>query len=157
MRPSEGDTVETLVAALVHELERGLRLLHALSDDQFVTGVEDLELRAIGAHQRHVLDACEALLAGVGRREIAYDRRRRDRRSERDRALAIARTEAIIAALQRLPASDTRLGVRDAVDPSEAPPETASSLSRELLYLFEHVVHHHALMKVCALALGVRL
>lgn len=106
---------------------------------------------AIGPHLRHVLEHYEELLDGLGRRVLEYDRRRRDRRVEQDATVARSRFCTVIERLETLeevpPVSDEVAVMLFGGVEGEECFVSKSSLSRELLFVAGHAVHHYAILK----------
>ena len=138
-----------LVTGCVGALEQGLALLERL-DDRLYNETGGLPVRSgVGSHFRHCLDFYQAFLKGVEQGRVNYHRRERDTFVERDRACAAAKIELTIErlwALAVLP-GDTPLevGPEDS-DPDLTDGWCASTLARELQFLFSHTVHHFALV-----------
>ncbi len=156
MEQGESSEVRAVCRALVEELERGRKLLIALTDEEYSAEFEELELRSIGAHHRHVLDSCAAFLSGHPAGAIDYRRRGRSRVVENQRSEGVARADLLMESFATFVAPDTRVEVRDTLEPGKPPVVTRSTDARELLFLLEHMVHHHAMMRVCARGMGVR-
>lgn len=138
-----------LVAGCVGALEQGRALLERL-DDRLYNDTAGLPVQSgVGSHFRHCLDFYHAFLKGVERGRVNYNRRERDITVERDRACAAAKIEIAVegvCALAGLP-GDTRLqvGPEDS-DPDLTDGWCASTLARELQFLFSHTLHHFALI-----------
>lgn len=104
----------------------------------------------IGPHLRHIIEHYEALVLRPAAAEVDYDRRARDRRLERSPALARQRLAALRAALREWTEADlddgllvfTLGGVQ-----GQWPLACASTVSRELVFLASHAVHHFALLR----------
>ena len=135
-----------LIGGCVSVLEQGHALLGRL-DDRLYTNAAGLPVQSgAGSHVRHCLDFYQSLLEGVWTGRVDYNRRGRDALVARDRACAAARIEIVIEelrALADLPGDTTLL-----VSPEDAEADTwcASTLARELQFLFSHTVHHYALV-----------
>lgn len=144
---------ETLALALLQPIA----LLRLVDPDAFVRGAPELGLSSIGAHLRHVGDAVDCLLRGIGDGRVDFDARDRDERLERDPELAIARLESLAARLRSLDAASApeALVVRhDAAGESERA-FAASTPERELMFLTTHAIHHWALVAVLLRRAGV--
>jgi hypothetical protein len=116
--------------------------------------------KVVGPHLRHVIEHFEALAMPVEEGIIDYDSRPRDRALERHPALAQAR----IAALQRwlsdplVPLLEQAVRVRSQAGlTGEFSVEVASTVARELVFLFSHAVHHYALLKQHCATEGIAL
>jgi len=144
---------ETLAATL----EQPLESLFLVSRDDFVRGEPELGLSSIGAHVRHVGDAVECLLTGLGCGRIDFDARTRDERLERDPALAVARLRDLASRVRRLDREccpESVLVSHDAPSGATLPVAT-STPERELIFLASHCVHHWALVAVLMRRCGI--
>lgn len=105
---------------------------------------------SIGPHLRHIIEHYEALVLRPFVAEVDYDQRARDRTLERSPALARQRFAALRAALRGWAEADLE-------DPllvftlggvvGQWPLVCASTISRELVFLASHAVHHFALLR----------
>lgn len=141
---------ETARDTLAHALLQPIPLLRRIECAAFVRGDTALGLSSIGAHVRHVGDAVECLLRGIGSGRIDFDARDRDERLERDAALAIARLVELAARVRSLAAADApeALMVRHDAGEGVDAPFAATTPERELMFLTTHAVHHWALVAV---------
>ena len=157
MNATHRDTTERLAASNAACLRQGLALLARLSDEQYACARPPFERGGIGAHIRHVVDHYDALLAGVATGSVDYDLRERDRRVERERGLARARLEHVLAQLLALPAGahERVLAVHMDDGGRRAGPPAQSSVGRELQFLLSHTVHHYALIAAKARGAGL--
>lgn len=139
-------TRNSLIAALCDAMS----ILRRIRDEDFRLGEESLGLSSIGAHVRHVGDACDRFLDGIERGFIDYDGRARDVRYEFDRIAAIERFESLVARLARFDGAARRGELRVKHDAPEGSDHLAlfSSVERELMFLASHSVHHFALVAV---------
>lgn len=116
----------------------------------------------IGQHLRHSLDhyaRCLAAAEAATPTVIQYDRRERGTAVESDVGEARREVERLIKAVESLPdaalaAPVSAAFVLSAGGEGEAQP-MASTLGRELGFVTHHAIHHHALIKTMAGALGV--
>lgn len=131
-------------------LGQGRDLVASLTDDQFTRPGPAKPPAGIGSHLRHVLDHYDSFLAGAPGGRLDYDRRVRDPELERSRDKALAKIDAILAALEAMKAAPADRAVQVKMDCGDDTDETswwsASSLRRELQFLISHTVHHYALM-----------
>lgn len=133
----------SIVEHPIRELEKTLELTERIPE---ITYRERGDKQgSIGAHVRHVLDFVNALLQGIRTGSVDYTARERDERTERDRRYAAWKIRIAIRDLGKCSREDPGmlLSVR-----SEVLPGTwhRSSFSREVEFVFTHMVHHHALI-----------
>ena len=105
---------------------------------------------SIGPHLRHVIEHYEALVLRPFVAEVDYDQRARDRTLERSPALARQRFAALRAALRgwaEVDLDDALLVFTLGGVQGQWPLACASTISRELVFLASHAVHHFALLR----------
>ncbi len=114
----------------------------------------------VGSQYRHVLDHYRAFVDHWESGSIDYDARQRSPEIERDPQAALAQTEAIIAALDRIHVEDANRPVAVQMDcggGQHLPDWRPSTVGRELQFLVSHTVHHYALIKLLLEDVGVAL
>lgn len=107
-----------------------------------------------GGHVRHILDAYDCLLRGVGAGLVDFTARERDERTATDPKFAGERISRTVKALRmlRIPAS-APLSVR--AEDTAGNAWCASSVGRELQSLLSHTIHHLALVALVLRLRGV--
>lgn len=148
-------SLKTLIA---HTRATVDELLHLCTADE--TGGA-LYAQVVGPHIRHVLDHFDSLLEGSHCPEavVNYDARSRDIRTETMRGVAVDRLRRVLSGLQGLEqlALDTPLQVLCSSVPGESVVPVPSTLGRELLFVQSHAIHHQAVIRAQAEALGLLL
>jgi uncharacterized damage-inducible protein DinB len=147
------DTTARLAAGNAAQLRQGLTLLERLSDAQYAGDSALFSRGGVGAHVRHVLEHYACFLEGLAAGAVDYDGRERERALERDRELARARIEQVLAALEALEEDPAR-PLEVALDAGGGDLRTTSSVARELQFLASHTVHHLALVAAMLRAAG---
>lgn len=111
----------------------------------------------LGPHLRHCLDHMTALLRGLDAGIFDYDARDRDPRIERDPERFLTALADAEAGLRRLAGHDLSRPVEVLQMPAPDAHLTgvASTLSRELVFLSSHTIHHLALMIQLARSMGL--
>ncbi|WP_026959735.1 hypothetical protein [Aliagarivorans taiwanensis] len=111
----------------------------------------------IGRHVRHILDHFWALQLGMEQGVIDYNQRQRDSALEQQPDLALARCQQLIEWLDGQIEQDNPLQVISEISVHEQQNiEVSSLLSRELLYLINHTIHHIAYAKLLGQQLGLQ-
>jgi uncharacterized damage-inducible protein DinB len=132
-------------------------VIRAMSDEQYTRKPVGVVSSNVGGHVRHCLDHVEALLAGIARGEVDYDRRQRGTEVETSREAAldvIRRQERQLLTFPRH-SECWPLRLSALVSSCLPPTETETTVGRELAFVLSHTVHHNALIAVMALILGV--
>ena len=140
-------------------LQQGLDLIRRLDDNLYMPETGKARTSSVGMQFRHGLDFYFCLLAGLGSGEVDYESRQRDSRIAEDRLYAAERMDDLIGSLAKLNDMDADRRIRTR---GEAPagaghhtaPWAASSVLRELQFLFSHTVHHYAIIRLLLAARG---
>lgn len=128
-----------------------------LMDDSLMVAKVDVAPSTIGRHLRHIADHFSALVQGEGNELVDYEARSRDSLMESCRETCRETFVDIQQWLMALKPEDLpqTLLVRTDVGIGEALVTTLpSTLARELAFVCSHAVHHYAIIRIIAQALG---
>jgi hypothetical protein len=121
-------------------------LLESLTDEQYGRKVALLSDASIGQHTRHVIEFFQELEKGYQTGLVNYDARKRNYTLETQREFAINELVGIAAVVAK---ENKALNlVVDFGGEGNNPYEVPTSYQRELVYNFEHTIHHMALLKI---------
>lgn len=140
--------ISKLIEANIHSLEAAEQILLGITDCQYRAVVGPFSV-SLGKHFRHITDHYQQLLAGLPQALIEYDRRERLEAEEYERSAMIMRLRSINNQLSQLVKKlqcDRSLSVCLALEEFGDSPIVPSTLSRELLFLQSHSVHHYAII-----------
>jgi uncharacterized damage-inducible protein DinB len=129
-----------------HELLEQLKAcLSQFKSQEYSTSLSIFSGSSIGQHTRHILEFYQCLLQQVDEGIINYDLRKRNLSIETDLEIVL---EAITDLQQQLPllTLDNKVILQGTLGGEMN--TVASSVSRELLYVIEHSVHHMAILKM---------
>lgn len=145
-------------AALAGALEALADLAAKADPETYATGLAFGFHSPIGAHFRHCIDHVEALIAGMESGEICYDRRARGTLVETDRRVGLETARERARTVRAIGDSmlDSSIVVRAVVTPDSGELLFDSTISREVLYVFHHTLHHTALMSAQATNMGIQ-
>jgi uncharacterized damage-inducible protein DinB len=130
--------------------------VESLSDAEYAQQPDEFT-SSVGCHLRHTLNHVRALLRGADSGTVDYDARDRGLPVERDRDEARRQTLGWIRRLDDVCLEvDRSLYVRSLVNAHGAEVVTCSSLSRELAFVLNHTIHHHAMMAAAARSMGAQ-
>lgn len=139
------NNISTLLALNVETLQRLRTALESI-DPSLYTHVNTKGRASVGQHVRHTLEFFECLLEGG--RFVNYDERKRDILVESSSDHAIVTIDKVIRNLEDV-TKDFPLVLKAGLPSSSSQPlQVSSSLSRELLYVLEHAIHHMALIRI---------
>jgi uncharacterized damage-inducible protein DinB len=150
LRSAESPSSASEVDALRRLLDELQTLLLGVGPDLYCATFASDVSGTIGEHVRHCLDHVSALLTADRSGPLSYDRRHRGTPVERDPAEAVLRIEqletALVAWSRR--SLDEPLLVATMTSPSGETVTGWSTLSRELAFVVNHTIHHHAIIGV---------
>lgn len=131
--------LKTLLSELGKALEK-------LTDQEYTEAVPLIGGSSIGGHTRHTIEFLQELLEGYTGGAVNYDLRKRDTVLE---SSVSATNEAINTLIKNMPLADRPLTLYTQYGSGDIQPiVTATSYQREMIYNFEHIVHHMALIRV---------
>lgn len=134
----------TLFSLVSQTLAKLVDLLNQLDDATYTAPCQALSNASIGQHTRHIIELFQCLLNQYETGIICYDKRARNAKIESETEYAISCIETIQNQLFK----EDKLLVL-----AQFGTEINSNYYRELLYNWEHCIHHQALIKVAVLAL----
>ena len=126
-----------------------IELLEKLDSKPYAQPLSLFNGSTIGQHFRHILDFYGCLTRGVASGRIDYADRQRDTRVETEPDYAATVFAAYSSAIQQLPEEVQVEIVADfSSDFNEERPVVLSTVGRELMYAYDHAVHHLAMIKM---------
>ncbi len=103
----------------------------------------------VGQHIRHIIDFYLCLLNGIDDTYIDYDHRERNPQIEQDKTVAHNIIQQIAIQTQKLPIHKmVKVNSCFAPDQDIQNTEIHSSIGRELMYAYDHAIHHLAMVKI---------
>ncbi len=135
-----------ILSSINNNLDELIRLLQQLSSEEYSNPCVQLSNSSIGEHTRHIIELFQCLENQYESGVINYDQRQRNILIQTNTDFAI---EKIIAIQNNLDKENKNILLQQKIDGNEI--QTESNYYRELLYNFEHCIHHQALIKVAIL------
>ena len=103
----------------------------------------------LGQHIRHILDFYICLANGVDLGQIDYSTRERNPEIERDRKVAKTTFETIIDQICTCEEhNEIKVKADFSTDDTDSRPMVKSTIGRELMFAYDHAVHHLAIIKI---------
>ncbi|HMR89360.1 MAG TPA: hypothetical protein PKD51_14460 [Saprospiraceae bacterium] len=121
-------------------------IIGQLSKNQYAEKLELLNYSSIGQHVRHVLEFYLCLSNGIKDGNVDYDKRVRNFSIETDPSHAILILEDLVSIFCCVEIEDTAL--TNTIEYNGFIVKADSSVSRELIYLIEHSIHHYAIIAI---------
>lgn len=135
-----------LLTSINNNLNELIDLLNQLSNEQYAAPCALLSNASIGGHTRHIIELFQCLESQYESGLVNYDNRKRNVQIQTDTDFAILQ---ILAIQNNLGKANKNIVLIQQIDGAEI--QTESNYHRELLYNFEHCIHHQALIKVAVL------
>jgi hypothetical protein len=135
-----------LLSYINNNLNELIDLLKQLSNEEYSNPCEQLSNSSIGEHTRHIIELFQCLKNQYTSGVINYDDRQRNVRIQTDTDFAI---QQIVKIQNNLDKENKNIVLKQKIENHEI--VTESNYYRELLYNFEHCIHHQALIKVAIL------
>lgn len=132
-----------LLTSINNNLGELIALLQQLSNSEYSNPCVQLSNSSIGEHTRHIIELFQCLENQYEFGVVNYDNRPRNRLTQTDTKFAI---KQIMAIQNNLDKENKKIVLYQKIDGNEI--NTESNYYRELLYNFEHCIHHQALIKV---------
>ena len=135
-----------LFAAVKKSIQQLTDALDQLTAEQYNAASANLSGSSIGQHTRHIIELYQCLLNGYEQQYVCYDDRKRDVRIETDLAFAKQLLLNIASSVEREDIQLQLAGVYD--EEAQEQLQLSTNYYRELLYNYEHTIHHMALIRV---------
>ena len=139
-----------------HDLVRQIdTLIQRIPDAQYQQALTVFNGSSLGQHFRHILNFYECVVQGGQGERIDYARRQRDPRIETETAYARTAYATMLQGMDTLDEGQAIDVVGDFHAQANERPALPSSIGRELMYAFDHAVHHLALIRIGLAELGL--
>ena len=133
-------------SALLATVQQINHVIGQLSADDYSFALPEFEGNSLGQHFRHILEFFQCLEQGVESGTIDYAARQRNPVYEQRPDISAAAFEAFSQALPRF---DLALPVQVRAEfGSDVRPCYESTVGRELLFVYDHAIHHLAIIKI---------
>jgi len=135
-----------LLSSINNNLKELIDLLHQLSNEEYSKPCPQLSNASIGEHTRHIIEMFQCLENQYESGLVNYDKRNRNTQIQTDTDFAV---QQIVFIQNNLGKANKNIVLQQKIEGYEI--QTESNYHRELLYNFEHCIHHQALIKVAIL------
>lgn len=134
---------ETALLTIVHQINH---VIAQLEPEEYRKPLSEFEHNSLGQHFRHILEFFQCLESGASGGTIDYAARNRNPLYENHPDIALAAFEAFSVAL---PAFDATAPVQVRAEfGSDDRPVFDSTVGREMLFVYDHAIHHLAIVKI---------
>lgn len=124
-------------------------LLRTVDAAAYARPIALFEGSTLGQHVRHIVDFYHCLLRGIDQGCVDYSARERDPLVERDPVEALRSLDEICRRVERLPETKpVEVQADFSADRREGRSRLQSTVGRELLFAYDHAVHHLAIIRI---------
>ncbi|MGB1042998.1 MAG: DinB family protein [Tenacibaculum sp.] len=146
-----------MIDAIEKNLQRGIKLLNSITDEQYSDKSIPPYYSSIGANMRHVLDAFTCIFNGLESKCVDFSDRERNKLSEEQTKYGLAYFNDVITKLHCLDSADfdTIISVKDDLGTGVV---TANyTVGSALIQAHSHAIHHYASIGFIINQLGIEL
>ena len=146
-----------MIDAIERNLQRGIKLLNSISDEQYSDKTIPPYFSSIGCNMRHVLDAFTCIFNGLETKVVDFSDRERNELCEENTSAGIAYFYKVLQKLHELNPDDfnTMISVTDDLGTGKV---TANyTLGSALIQAHSHAIHHYASIGFIINQLGIEL
>jgi uncharacterized damage-inducible protein DinB len=133
-----------MIKSIEKNLQELSQTIGPISDQLYRMKSKYLFGSSIGQHIRHILEMYQVLLSGYPSGSFSFENRKRNKALEENVREMLCTIEKIVAEINK---KDKEL-ICILHDNANHKQELKTTYFRELLYCFEHGIHHQALIKV---------
>lgn len=146
-----------MIEAIHYNLNRGIKLLKCISNDQYCNTSIAPYYSSIGTHIRHILDVFDCIFEGLGESEINLINRKRNQLSENYIEHGLNYFNEIIENLELLKTQDFNKIVKVTDDLGLGVITANYTLGGILIQAHSHAIHHFASVGYVISQLGIEL
>ncbi|WP_075344590.1 DinB family protein [Tenacibaculum agarivorans] len=146
-----------MIDAIEKNLQRGIKLLNSISDEQYSDCSVPPYNSSIGNNMRHILDVFSCIFKGIEKREIDFSDRERNELAQIKTESGIAYFNDIIDQLKSIKDSDFNTIVSVTDDLGTGKITTNYTLGSALVQAHSHAIHHYASIGFIIEKLGIEL
>jgi len=146
-----------MINAIVHNLNRGVKLLNSITDEQYSDMSIAPYYSSIGGHIRHILDIFDCIFDGLAKGEVNLAARKRNELAEQKTAFGLSYFEEVMDKLSSLSNADLNqiVPVKDDLGLGEITQNY--TLGAALIQAHSHAIHHFASLGYLINQLGIDL
>ncbi len=146
-----------MILAITHNLERGVKLLNAIDDNQYCNNSVAPYYSSIGSHMRHILDIFDCIFDGLDTKQIDLAARKRNELAENKVTEGLAYFNEIIIKLEHLKNVNFDVMVEVKDDLGLGVVTANYTLASALIQAHSHAIHHFASIGYIISQLGINL
>lgn len=146
-----------MINAIEKNLQRGIKLLNAISDEQYSDTSSPPYYSSIGAHMRHILDVFSCIFNGLEARDVDFSKRERNVLAEQHTDIGIEYFNQVIDKLHQLDPNDFGMVISVTDDLGLGKVTMKYTLESALCQAHSHAIHHFSSIGFLVNQLGLEL
>lgn len=146
-----------MISAIERNLERGIKLLQSITDEQYSKATTPPYFSSIGSHMRHILDVYQCVFEGLNSGIIDFTHRKRNFIYEQSTEAGLEYLHNVISKLQSLSDSDLSKKIIVTDDIGDGKVEADYTVAAALIQVHSHAIHHYAIIGFLVYNLGIEL
>ncbi|MCA0932335.1 DinB family protein [Lutimonas saemankumensis] len=146
-----------MIPAIIQNLNRGIRLLNSINDEEYSNNSTAPYYSSIGVHMRHILDVFNCVLKGIDKGIIDLSARQRNELAEINVAVGLAYFEEIQLKLSKIDPASLERVVQVKDDLGLGMVTANYTLAAALIQAHSHAIHHFASIGYIISQLGIDL
>lgn len=146
-----------MIDAIEKNLNRGVKLLNSISDQQYSSTSAPPYFSSIGSHMRHILDVFSCIFNGLETKQVDFSARERNSLAEQTTEAGIQYFDLIISKLHQLSEDDFEMMISVTDDLGTGKVTANYTLGSALIQAHSHAIHHFASIGFIINRLGVEL
>ncbi|MBP8793232.1 MAG: DinB family protein [Lutibacter sp.] len=146
-----------MIEAIDANLQRGIKLLHNISDTEYSDTTVAPYYSSIGTHIRHILDVFDCIFEGMESGNINLINRKRNEQAELETEMGILYFSEIMEKLHNLPQYDLNKIVKVTDDLGMGVVTANYTFIGILIQAHSHAIHHFASVGYVISQLGIQL
>ena len=146
-----------MIEAIEHNLNRGVRLLNSISDNQFSDTSVAPYYSSIGGHIRHILDIFDCIFDGLETKQVNLAARKRNELAEINTTVALDYFDRILSKLKGLENTKLDQIIEVSDDLGKGVIVQKYTLGSALIQAHSHAIHHFASIGYIISQMGINL
>lgn len=146
-----------MIDAIEKNLNRGIKLLNSISDEQYSSTSAPPYFSSIGSHMRHILDVFSCIFNGLESKQVDFSARERNPLAEKTTEGGIAYFNLVISKLHTLSEDNFEMKIAVTDDLGTGKVTANYTLGSALIQAHSHAIHHFATIGFIINRLGVEL
>lgn len=146
-----------MIEAIEQNLQRGIKLLKNISNDEYSDNSIAPYFSSIGCHMRHILDVFSCVINGFEKNEIDLTKRERNELAEQNTEIGIVYFNSIIHQVKKISEEDLKKEITVSDNLGLDVVTSNSTLGAVLMQAQSHAIHHYASVGYLIYQLGVEL